>query len=109
MAVSDLKAMEMAAYGQVIIYIARCHEGIKGNKQMIASLGNKLLLGTPFPGRRFPSLLASTDFSGAQVSGCVLCNAADHQQSACALQLTRSRESGNQPPQTSLENLQEIQ
>lgn len=97
-AVSDPRAREMAAYGQVIIHIAQRHGG-KGWQAYDRLFRQQIAAGAPLPWKEVsPSLLASTVFSGARVSGCVLCNAADHQQSACALHWSRVGESNSQPP-----------
>ena len=84
--VEEKKAKDLAAYGQLVIYLAQRHGGWgwiaydRLFRQQIAS-------GSSLAWNEFaPSLMASTVLSsGSPRSTCQLCNGADHITFGCAL------------------------
>lgn len=81
----DKKAKELAAYGQIVIQLAQRHGGGAGYP-MTGRFISKLLQGLML--LIAPSLMAATVMAAGQSkdNSCQLCNGADHQTSACALQ-----------------------
>ncbi len=90
--VTEKRAKELAAYAQLIIYLAQRHGG-RGWLAYDRLFRQQVASGSSLQWNEFaPSLMASTVLSVGSIknTSCQLCNGADHMTAACALFRTSS-------------------